>query len=133
MAENDTRKQSSAIIPNIIHSLDSSHLINIINTGFNINCFPILAIHDCFGCHPNNLINLFELVKLEFIKIYSAESFLTKFHRKNLESMKDYGITIYKDDVKKQDFIILPKGTKMYIPNVPKLGSLEIWDIKNSI
>jgi DNA-directed RNA polymerase, mitochondrial len=59
----DNKKQVQAIIPNIIHSLDASHLINIINTAINLNFNQILTIHDCFGTHPNNLDKLLNLVK----------------------------------------------------------------------
>jgi DNA-directed RNA polymerase len=56
-------KQVNAIIPNIIHSLDSSHLINLINTIIIINFKPFICVHDCFVTHSNNLEYLSFLVK----------------------------------------------------------------------
>jgi DNA-directed RNA polymerase, mitochondrial len=48
-------KQTQAIIPNIIHSLDSSHLINVLNNCNNNNIKPIITVHDCWGTLPNNM------------------------------------------------------------------------------
>ena len=48
--ESDNIKQAQAIIPNIIHSLDGSHLMNIINTGkLEYKDMNIISVHDCFG------------------------------------------------------------------------------------
>lgn len=70
----DKRKQVYAIIPYIIHSLDASHLMNIINSADNIkNIYPIL---DCFGTHPNNLDTLIYLVTPELFLIYANSKFL---------------------------------------------------------
>jgi DNA-directed RNA polymerase len=69
-----TSKQVQAIIPNIIHSLDASHLINLINTAINKNFTPIISVHDCFGTHPNKMDELSFLVKKEFITLYTKEN-----------------------------------------------------------
>lgn len=70
------RKQIQAIIPNIIHSLDASHIMKIINYVIrgqedplcNMNSLKyVLAIHDCFGTHPNQFSKLEEIVKREYI------------------------------------------------------------------
>jgi len=129
----DKAKQTNAIIPNIIHSLDSAHIVNVINTGFYQNIKQIITIHDCFGTHPNYMNDLFEIVKLEFIKLYVSDSFLDKFHDRNIQSIKDYGLPILNDEVKNQQYVqVRSKGAKLYIPNKPKLGTLNLWDIKNS-
>jgi DNA-directed RNA polymerase len=74
--EINKRKQIQAIIPNIIHSLDASHLIKIIsyvirrqdNPLYNMNYLKyIIPVHDCFGTHPNQLGILEEIVKREYI------------------------------------------------------------------
>jgi len=75
--QTDTRIQTQAILPNIIHSMDASHLILILNKN---KISPIISIHDCFGTLLNNMIDLENLVKLEFISLYSKNNFLEKFH-----------------------------------------------------
>ena len=129
----DTRKQNNSIIPNVIHSLDASHVANIINnTVDNPNDFPIITIHDCFGTHPNNMNKLEEIVKLEFVALYASESFLKKFHDRNLQSIEDYGFKIERDELLGQDFVIINTRTKLYIPNIPKLGNLNLNNILKS-
>ena len=80
--QTDTRVQTQAILPNIIHSMDASHLILILNKN---KISPIISIHDCFGTLPNNMIELENLVKLEFISLYSKTNFLEKFHSDLIE------------------------------------------------
>ena len=129
----DPRKQNNSIIPNVIHSLDASHVANIINnTVDNTNDFPIITIHDCFGTHPNNMNKLEEIVKLEFVALYASESFLTKFHKRNLQSIEDYGFKIERDELLGQDYVIYKTRSKLYIPNIPKFGDLNLNNILKS-
>jgi len=53
--ELDKLKQTNAIIPNIILSLDAkrTHLINLVNKYQDQGFAPIITIHDCFGTLPN--------------------------------------------------------------------------------
>lgn len=69
--ELDKAKQTQAIIPNIIHSLDASHLFNIIKSAKEDNFYPLISIHDCFGTLPNLMGLLGHRVKKEFILLYS--------------------------------------------------------------
>lgn len=129
-----TAKQVQAIIPNIIHSLDASHLINIINTADSNNFKPIITVHDCFGTHPNKMEELSYLVKKEFISLYLTENFLKKFHKKILESITDNNIEIFKDKGtnKISKNYVLIKGTKYNIPDLPAQGNLKLHDIIES-
>ena len=124
----DARKQSSAIIPNVIHSLDASHIVNIINNSFDYDNYdkPIITVHDCFGTHPNHMSYLSEIVKLEFIKLYTSESFLEKFHERNLQSIKDNGYEIERDHSLGQDYVTYKVKNKLMIPNIPHIGKLDI-------
>jgi len=74
--EIDKNKQVAAIILNIIHSLDASHIMQIIIDLEN-KIYPIITVHDCFGTHPNNLKFLSDLVKIKIYKnIYSTWLFI---------------------------------------------------------
>ena len=75
----DNRKQKQAIIPNVIHSLDASHLINLVATANTINLIPIITIHDCFGTSPNKMGLVHNLVLKEFISLYTKGDFLQNF------------------------------------------------------
>ena len=91
-------KQVQGVIPNVIHSLDSSHLIKVIIKAKNKGCFPFVSVHDCFGTHPNKMDLLLQLVKSEFVIIYSKGDFLETFHRNIIKSIKLNNIKMKKVD-----------------------------------
>ena len=96
----EKRGQVNAIIPNIIHSLDASHLMNVVLSAKDKNIKYVLPIHDCFGTQPNAVDRLFDLLKLEFVKLYANEELLTKFHNNIKQSIKN-----------NQGYFIKKKGT----------------------
>ena len=127
--ELDKAKQSQAIIPNIIHSLDASHLINLIKSASENNFYPLIPIHDCFGTLPNLMGQLEHKVKKEFILIYSDSKFLNNFHQRYLQSITDNQYEIINKDGKS---FVLYLGEELEIPSIPKLGKLDIQNIINS-
>lgn len=123
-------KQTQAIIPNIIHSLDSSHLVKIINVAKSNNILSVITVHDCFGTHPNNMESLSTIVRYEFVKLYTEEDFLLKYHERVIELIKDNNYLISeKDGIK---YVISNKDKKIHIPSLPVKGSLNMDDIKNA-
>lgn len=127
--ELDKAKQAQAIIPNIIHSLDASHLINLIKNASIDKFYPLIPIHDCFGTLPNLMSQLEYNVKKEFIIIYSDSQFLNNFHQRFLQSITDNQYEIINKDGK--TFVIFLKE-ELEIPSIPKLGELDIQNIINS-
>ena len=133
----DHSKQIDGIIPNVIHSLDSSHIINVINeSSKNIN-FSILTVHDCFGTHPNHIQALFFYLKEEFIKLYINYDFLKKFDKTIINTICNH----YGDDVVKKRTISLtitdPKTNKtrlseFMIPAPPNRKDLDFNFIRYS-
>jgi DNA-directed RNA polymerase len=85
----DKMKQVQSIIPNIIHSLDASHLMNIIKNAKSDNFDPVLSIHDCFGTLPNKMGSLEHRVKKEFILLYSDNKFLKNYQDRLIQNLKD--------------------------------------------
>jgi len=126
-SKKDNAKQIQAIIPNIIHSLDASHLTNLIKTAFELNFKPLITIHDCFGTLPNRMGELDFMVKKEFILIYSNSNFLNNFHKRFIQSITD---NQYK--IKDKNYIELEPNELIEIPLMPKLGELDIENIINS-
>jgi len=126
-------KQIQVIIPNVIHSMDSSYLINLINTAYLNNFKPVITIHDCFGTHPNKMGQLEYNVKKEFVLLYSQENFLEKFHNRIIQSILDNNKEIITKDNKK--FVLNFKNNEIIeleIPEIPKLSELDINKIINS-
>jgi Autographiviridae RNA polymerase len=124
------RKQIQGIIPNIIHSLDASHLINLINTAISNNFSPVITNHDCFATHPNKLEELCFLVKKEFIFLYTKSGYLDVFEKRIIQSIKDNNFEVFTE--KDGKLYIKPHRTKYYIPIAPKLGNLDIEKILES-
>jgi DNA-directed RNA polymerase len=105
--------------------------MNVVISANENNINPIITVHDCFGTHPNNLQALSHLVKIEFIKIYTNSNFLEKFHLRNKLNILDNGFKIKIDDETKNEYVLL-KRTKHYIPNIPKIGDLDLHKIIDS-
>ena len=126
----DNRKQALAIIPNVIHSLDATHLINLINEAEKEKFGPIITIHDCFGTLPSKMEELDYRVKKEFVLLYTQQNFLNTFHNRIIQTIKDNNIEIEKHEDGNSYIII--KGIINNIPNPPKQGDLDLKNIMNS-
>ena len=76
----DPLKSRLGIVPNIIHSLDSTHL-NMILYNFQTKNKLIFTIHDCFLIHPNDYEQLKNDVIQTYIYLYFNHNFLVKYHK----------------------------------------------------
>jgi DNA-directed RNA polymerase len=128
----DSRKQTQSIIPNIIHSLDANHLINLINNAIKDKFSPIITIHDCFGTHPNKMEILEYKVKKEFILLYTKNKFINTFHKRLILSIKDNQFKII--EIKDNKFVENKdkNNSLLKIPSIPKLGKLDLQKIIKS-
>ena len=72
----DKKKQTVALMPNLIHSLDAASLAILIDKFFNnpnsSKIKNIYAIHDCFSSTANNMKFIICTLKLIYISIYKA-------------------------------------------------------------
>lgn len=114
----DARKQANAIIPNVIHSLDASHLHIVVGQLKSHNINEFLSVHDCFGAHPNNIKVMSELVRVSFANLYSSPHYIDTFHEDVIKNVSDYYEVL--------DDVILFKGKKIKIPAKPSRGKLEL-------
>ena len=121
-----------ALIPNVVHSLDASHLMEVIKNIKNKNIDYILPIHDCFGTHPNDLSTVYEILKIEFINIYSKQDYLESFHKNILYILKKNCFKVLKQNNKHYVHIELT-NKKIEIPEIPKTGKLDLKNIKFSL
>ena len=62
-------KMRSAISPNYIHSLDAELLRRVALKMKNSGIENTDWIHDSFGCHPNNVNEMLDIIKHEFLKL----------------------------------------------------------------
>lgn len=96
--ENDKAKQIQGIIPNIIHSLDASHIMGLIKNANKDKFTPIITIHDCFGTLPNKMGELEHRVKKEFVLLYTRNKFLSDYHKRFIQSLKDNNFKLIKEN-----------------------------------
>lgn len=80
--EINTRKSTSGIAPNIIHSLDACHL-RMIAHNFNN---PLMVIHDSFSTTANNIPLLKSTILEQLVAMYSTE-----IHKSIYESFLEQG------------------------------------------
>jgi DNA-directed RNA polymerase len=65
-------KQKSAVAPNVIHSMDASHLMltTLASIREGVQCFSL--IHDSFGTHASHMPVLFRVVREQMVEMYQA-------------------------------------------------------------
>ena len=66
----DARKCAAAISPNMIHSLDSSHLMDTVLRSLQVNVRSFVLIHDSFGTTPADTDKLFKTIREAFVGLY---------------------------------------------------------------
>lgn len=117
--EINNRKQVQGFIPNYVHSMDASNIF-LLYDGLNIlkPKMDIITIHDCFGTHANDVLDLSILVKNAFVSIYKDDKFLKKFHKINVDCIKALV------PVKRNKFIT--KGKIYTIPTPPKIKDMNL-------
>tara|TARA_R110000803_G_scaffold210835_1_gene284193 strand:+ start:58884 stop:61250 length:2367 start_codon:yes stop_codon:yes gene_type:complete len=88
----NSRKISTAIQPNIIHSLDATHLrmtaLKMVDNGFE----QLWFIHDSFATNPNDISILNKYTRETFVELYepNSDKHPLKFIYKDLEEQLGY-------------------------------------------
>lgn len=72
--EINSRKISTAIQPNIIHSLDATHLRMTALKMYDNGVDQLWFIHDSFATNPNNIVKLNRITRETFIELYNEEN-----------------------------------------------------------
>lgn len=75
----DSAKHKSAIAPNIIHSLDATHLRMVARELKRLG-LPMIFIHDSFASHCNHRAVLYKVIVDTFIRLYSTNYLLELFN-----------------------------------------------------
>ena len=112
----DARKMSSSIAPNVVHSLDASHLmLTVLNASDEgINSFAL--IHDSFGTHAADTDRFFEIIRESFIEQYEDDVFaLLK---------EEFSAQVDPDEARKK---------RKHIPALPAKGDYDLNLISHSL
>tara|TARA_B110000858_G_scaffold198522_1_gene266167 strand:- start:6209 stop:8446 length:2238 start_codon:yes stop_codon:yes gene_type:complete len=67
------RKMASSISPNVIHSLDATHIRMVAIAAEHEGIHSLAMIHDSFGCHAADAPRFFNLIREEFVVLYSGD------------------------------------------------------------
>jgi DNA-directed RNA polymerase len=67
----DSRKQASGISPNVIHSMDASHLMMTVNAAAEKGISAFSLIHDSFGCHAGYAHEMARSLREQFLRMYT--------------------------------------------------------------
>lgn len=107
----DKRKQSQAIAPNFIHSMDASHLQLTVNRAAEAKISNFAMIHDSYGTSLAKAGLLFRLIRECFVEMYLTHDVLTAFERDISPFIMD----------------------KQKLPPQPTKGAFDIDQIKESL
>ena len=102
----DVAAQVRGVVANIVHSLDSAHLVKTCHRMLSQNYRSFQFIHDSFGCHAGRIRFLNAAIRQEFVKMHSCD-ITGYFH----QYAKDQGVDI---------------------PAPPPVGKLNLEDVKMS-
>ncbi len=76
----DVRKQRQGSAPNLVHSVDATHMIMCVNAGVDegINSFSI--IHDDFGTHACDIDTWHNIIREQFVILHTENDVLQSLH-----------------------------------------------------
>lgn len=66
----DKDKARSAVAPNVIHSMDGSHLMLTVLNAETEGMFDFALIHDSFGTHAGDTSRFFAIIRESFVEMY---------------------------------------------------------------
>jgi len=115
----DNKKQITAFMPNLVHSLDAASLALLLDFYFKgaRNVKNIYTIHDCFAVTANNVSNMMDLLKLTYINIYSEDTYLKKLDKGIIDNIKlVYGENSFND--KTRTIYLSTSNTTISFPDV---------------
>jgi DNA-directed RNA polymerase len=108
----DKKRVRSSISPNIIHSLDSSHLLSTVLFGLDNDIRDFMLIHDSFATIPANTWKMFHVVRAAFVDQYKDKCIYSEI----LASASNK----------------LPGHAQIELPKVPAKGNLDLEGIRSS-
>lgn len=104
-------KAKSAISPNVIHSLDASHLMLTVLKAKAAGLRDFSLIHDSFGTHAANTSDFFYMIREAFVEMYENYCPYETIHKATYKTLDD----------------------KTKVPQVPQKGTLDVSSIYSSL
>jgi DNA-directed RNA polymerase len=88
----DKRKAKSAVSPNIIHSMDSAHLLMTVLLAKDNGVEDFFMIHDSFGTLPADTNMMYQAVRRTFVDIYSNWCLYESFFKQATSNLSYTGL-----------------------------------------
>ena len=126
----DKQKQITALMPNLVHSLDAASLSLLYNSFYNsiegdhVNFY---SVHDCFGVTAKYIDSLITLLRSVYIAIYSDIGYLEKFDKDVINNI----ITFYGEEqcsFNENTRIMYVDRKKIVLPPLPNI----VYSLKNN-
>mgnify|MGYP000604445989 CR=1 FL=1 len=111
--ELDINKNASSISPNVVHSLDSTHLLMTVAQAKDEGMNDFALIHDSFGVLPNKTERFFMIIREAFKELYSDTDVFQELY----------------DNFSRQ----LPPEKRLEMKELPIKGNLDRSDILKSL
>jgi DNA-directed RNA polymerase len=105
----DPRRQRNGLAPNVIHSLDASILMDVVNRSNLEGCISLRAVHDSYGALPKHMDMLSRAVRESY-----AETFAGNWLK----------------ELRAQWQSQMPEGIEL--PALPKQGTMKVKDVLKS-
>jgi DNA-directed RNA polymerase len=78
-------KSANSIAPNFVHALDAAHLMMTVNTLKEEGIENVALVHDSFGVHCTNSVVLGQILRQEFVRLYTEFDPLNDILASNLD------------------------------------------------
>jgi len=109
--EQDMKERVNAIAPNVVHSLDATHLLMTVAAGMDEGIKHFALIHDSFGTHAANIRTLHRIVREKMVELYS-EDYFKELRQELMQQVRP----------ELQD----------QVPELPEWGDLDITELLNA-
>ena len=113
--EIDARKMANAISPNVVHSLDSTHLLLTVLNAADEGIDQFALIHDSFGTYAADTPRFFQIIRESFVEVYEDDVF-----------------SYLEEEFREQVDEEAAKKKRKHIPELPTRGSLDLEAVKGS-
>jgi Autographiviridae RNA polymerase len=105
-------KSASTIAPNFVHSHDAGHLLMTVDACVSEGITDIATVHDSFGCLPSRATRFNQIIREQFLKMYSEHDVLAEL----LESAR----------------ADLTPANHHRLPELPAKGALNLKEVLNA-
>jgi len=105
----DNYKAASGSSPNLVHSIDATHMHMVVEEGYRQGIRHFAMIHDDFGVHACYIDKWHSIIREQFIKLHSDNNVLADFKAQQ------------------------EARTGLELPDLPEVGNLDISEVRNSL